>query len=484
MSQSASATLQPAAPEQDDVTRFMSDPASFFEHSITRMHSIPRHRMDELQATALSRRFAEQAERIPMVGKLAANQGIKRIDDVEAVVPLLFEHTMYKSYPVSFLGKRRFDQLTIWLNKITAADLSKIDATGCDSIDGWLDFLAEETGLDAVTTSGSTGTMSFIPRLKSDMELCFRAQRVSEVQKFGAPLSATALSGLYHVIWPTFSDGHLMSFRSGQYLKKILGGGREDHFHPLYPERGSADLMWLGAQLRAAAAKGDASRVDVPPSLLARRGELERQQAGMAASQVSFITELSETLRGSRVCCMYPSYPLHQVAARGLERGLRCEFAPESTIGSAGGAKGMPLPADWVEQVQEFFGIERLDRYYGMSELTGLFKMCRSGRYHAQPWIIPFLLDPDTSRLLPRNGVQKGRAAFFDIGITGHWGGIITGDELEIDFTSPCSCGQTTVHMADHVVRYSEKRGGDDKITCAATPQAHADALDYLTSFS
>jgi hypothetical protein len=35
-------------------------------------------------------------------------------------------------------------------------------------------------------------------------------------------------------------------------------------------------------------------------------------------------------------------------------------------------------------------------------------------------------------------------------------------------------------YMEDNVVRYSEKRGGDDKITCAATADAHNDALDFL----
>ena len=34
--------------------------------------------------------------------------------------------------------------------------------------------------------------------------------------------------------------------------------------------------------------------------------------------------------------------------------------------------------------------------------------------------------------------------------------------------------------FGSHVARLSDKRGGDDKITCAATPQAHAEAMEFL----
>jgi hypothetical protein len=163
---------------------------------------------------------------------------------------------------------------------------------------------------------------------------------------------------------------------------------------------------------------------------------------------------------------------------------LTCRFHPDSSISTAGGAKGNPLPPDWIDQVCRFFGIERLERYYGMSELSGLCKMCPAGRYHFQPWLLPFILDPDTSKLQPRRGVQRGRAAFFDVLITGHWGGIITGDEIEVDFSSLCACGQTTVHMGAEVERLGAKRGGDDKITCAGAPQAHSEALEFLTTFN
>jgi hypothetical protein len=39
------------------------------------------------------------------------------------------------------------------------------------------------------------------------------------------------------------------------------------------------------------------------------------------------------------------------------------------------------------------------------------------------------------------------------------------------------------VHLADDVGRFSDRRGGDDKITCAATAEAHDEAVKFLTEF-
>ena len=107
--------------------------------------------------------------------------------------------------------------------------------------------------------------------------------------------------------------------------------------------------------------------------------------------------------------------------------------------------------------------------------------LCDQGRYHVQPWVIPFVLDPDTKAPLPRKGVQIGRAGFYDLALKSHWGGVITGDEIELDWDTPCACGRTSVHIADNIQRYSEKRGGDDKITCAATAEVHDDALSFMS---
>ncbi len=77
------------------------------------------------------------------------------------------------------------------------------------------------------------------------------------------------------------------------------------------------------------------------------------------------------------------------------------------------------------------------------------------------PWVIPFVLDPDTSEPLPRTGRQTGRAAVYDILLRAHWGGVISGDEVTIDWDLQCPCGRSSVAFEKDIIRYSEKQGSE-----------------------
>ena len=140
-------------------------------------------------------RFEQQRDRIPTLSKLADRQGITSISEIDDVLPLLFEHTIYKSYPTYLLEKGQFDKLTTWLNRLTPYDLSGVDASGCDSIHSWLDLLCAETELDPITSSGTTGTMSFTPRDKSDWRtFILGGFRIQLLQKFGEPPTESDLN--------------------------------------------------------------------------------------------------------------------------------------------------------------------------------------------------------------------------------------------------------------------------------------------------
>ena len=61
------------------------------------------------------------------------------------------------------------------------------------------------------------------------------------------------------------------------------------------------------------------------------------------------------------------------------------------------------------------------------------------------------------------------------------FGGVITGDEVTIDWDLECPCGRTTVALEHEIMRYSEKRdGAEDKISCAATHEVQNEAIDFL----
>ena len=60
----------------------------------------------------------------------------------------------------------------------------------------------------------------------------------------------------------------------------------------------------------------------------------------------------------------------------------------------------------------------------------------------------------------------------------------ITGDEVTIDWDTPCPCGRTSLALEHSIMRFSEKKDGEeDKISCAATHEVHNQAIDFLREF-
>jgi len=459
------------------------DPAAFFGHDYTAMMSIEREPLEALQLEGIRHRLATLRGKVAMLGKLADNQGIDDIGDLNAVVPLLFEHTMYKSYPPSLLENGRFRDINLFLSKLTSIDLTGIDVSQCRSIDDWMETMDRESPLMIMHSSGTSGTMSFLPVSKREWDKFGRALRVTFLQNFGDDPAEVENGGEFHAIYPYFRHGGAGHVRMCEiYVNHICGS--EERLHTAYPGRMSSDLLYMGAKIRAAQAKGQLDRLKISPALLARKAELEEIQAAMPEHLMAFFTELAETLKGKRIFFWGAQNLLYNVTKIGHEKGLKHVFSSASVIGTGGDVKdGMVMPDDWKEQVCDFVGVDRIKMCYGMSEVLGLHNKCANGHYHFVPWVVPFVLDPDTSEVLPREGVTTGRAAFFDLGAETRWGGFITGDEYTIHWDEPCGCGAKTVWAEDGIQRLSVKRGGDDKISCAATEGAHKDAMSFLNSF-
>lgn len=477
-----------AAPPRDatlerEAERWMNDPYEHFGYHNTKIHSLPREEVEAVQLAAMNLRLAERREQVQMLKKLADGQGIDAIGSLEDMAPLLMPHDIYKSYPVSLLAKQQYGKLNQWLTKLTRYDPDQIDVSDCDSIDSWLTKLRENTPLDVGASSGSSGTCSFYPKSKRDYFLSMMGMRVQLAQKFGEDPKPGDLDDKIHAIIPLYRDGHASMGAFGKYSCEVFAKGDPDYWHYCFDFKLSSDLMWLAARLRAAQAQGDVSKVDVPASLLARREEWERQQKDMPAQQLAFVQRMVKELAGERVFVMSTSNLLYSVAKRGLEEGISGVFAPDSVFMGGGGAKGVPLPDDLEEVICKFFNTDRMISSYGMTEMNSFSVLCDHDRYHILPWVTPYLLDLDSGQPLPRVGKQTGRASFFDMTADSCWGGLVTGDVVTIDWDRPCECGRTSYAMEKQINRVSEIQGGDDKISCAATPQAQADAMDFLTGF-
>lgn len=462
---------------------WMNDPYEHFGHHNTKIHTLDRAHVEAVQLAAMNLRLEERRNQVQVLQKLADGQGITAITSLDGLAPLLMPHDIYKSYPVSLLAKQRFGQLNTWLSRLTRYDLSAVDVSQCDSIDSWLTKIRDETALDVGASSGSSGTCSFYPKSKRDYRLSMMGLRVQLAQKFGQDPRPGDIADKIHAIIPLYKDGHASMGAFGKYSCEVFGKGDPDFWHYCFDFKLSSDLMWLAARLRAAQASGDASKVDVPASLLARRAEWEQSQKDMPNQQLAFVNKMIHELRGQRVFVMSTSNLLYSAAKRGLEEGLSGVFAPDSVFMGGGGAKGVPLPDDLEEVICKFFNTERMISAYGMTEMNSFSVQCEHDHYHVLPWVTVFLLDLDTGHPLPRKGRQTGRAAFFDMTADSCWGGLITGDLVTIDWDKQCECGRTSVGIEKKINRVSELQGGDDKISCAATPQAQADAMDFLTGF-
>ena len=165
---------------------------------------------------------------------------------------------------------------------------------------------------------------------------------------------------------------------------------------------------------------------------------------------------------------------------KGRESGLVCDFARGSFMMIGGGMKTFKdAPADWERLLKDFFGIDRIGTWYGMSEIMGQAPRCGAGYYHFLPYTIPFVLDEDAVPL-PREGVQTGRMALFDLIAETYWGGFISGDRVTMYWDNACTCGWNGPRVEDSITRFSELEGGDDKITCAGTAKAYNDFMDYV----
>jgi hypothetical protein len=462
------------------VETFMNTPMTYFENSITQMHSVPRAELVELQRQAMQIRFGEHYDGIEMLRKLADKLEISEVKEFEDVVPLFLAHTAYKSYPSSLLDNKRYDLLTKWLDKLTTIDLSEADVSACTSIDEWLEALEAQTDVQIITSSGTTGTISLIPKdTHTTVEGMFIWKQML-FQKFGTEPTDNELNAVVDVIWPNFSGGRFGNMRIVPWLKREFTGGDESKFHALYSGTIDSDLMLLGSKMKAAAAKGELDKLEVDPALLARKDELIEMQTRQMQEVPEFLERMTKELSGKRVFMMSMYQLMYMLATAGLEQGISQTFTPDSAILTGGGGKGVVLPEGYMDVIRSFYGND-VQEAYSFSEHNGVHWLCSENKYHLQPWVIPFVLDPDTNELLPREGDQTGRFAVYDVYNQSHWGGVMTGDEVTVHYDEPCPCGRTTQYIDHDIVRFSEKNGGEeDKISCAATYAVHDEAIDFL----
>lgn len=422
----------------------------------------------ETQVEALDERFQERRDRIRLLAHRAREAGTTEIRGRDDMVPLLFPHSVYKSYPESFLIEEQWDRLGKWLGTVSPYPISPIEASDITDIDDWIERL-QANGHYVSCSSGTTGKSAML--LASDKDMAWSRTDTVNVFSWGSGVKPTRDRRMIGV-GPVATVPKNMVIAGAQ--QAAFGDPAKERFRlPIPPITvGSLTKMVV---LRRKIADGTA-----PPEELAEfeRTSLQRQETldkAMIAGADALIEYRDEKLY---IAGLWNA--LYQVAKIVRDRGYSAkDFHPDNCIYVGGGLKRAQLPPDYREFVHQTFNIpaDREFQNYSMQELNSGMPKCRNGnRYHVPPWIVPFVLDDEGNTLLPHEtGEIEGRAAFFDLSLDGRWGGIITGDKISLDF-SPCACGHKGPSVRDNIVRYADIKG-DDKIGCAGTVDAYVRGL-------
>lgn len=416
----------------------------------------PAHDLRPLQLDAAREAFAEHRERVPLLRTRARESGVDAIAGVEDIVPLLFSHTSYKSYPTALISAGRWDRLLRWYSTVSALEPADVDIEGVKDIDEWTDRITA-AGHRPYITSGTSGKVSFLNCDAAD--LAFLRTVVEHLTCWPDPLPPA----------PT-RRGYLLAPASGP-MRSIDGFRthadvfvRPGELMILAEEPLRVSELMSSALVRRRIAESTAT----PQEIRAYEDEsaARHKQLGAAMDRIvdDILAHRDEPLLIAGMNSQ--QYALAQAArARGVPDG---DFHPDTLVLAGGGNKGLALPADYQQQLGAFFGGVRRVRSYGMTELQGSCLACEKGNYHVPPWVVPLVLDEAGEELLNTDeGVVEGRFAFLDVSLTGRWGGLITGDRVQADF-SPCACGRPGPAVLPDIRRYGDL-GGDDKITCAAT---------------
>lgn len=462
------------APERDDLSKMVELPWDD-------IFAMDKDELEAFQLKAVRRRFEELFPQLKSVRAQAQVASITKINAIEDVVPLLFSDSVYKAYPVSLVEKAQFSRLTQWLSGYTTIDLSAADVSGCEGVDSWIDTLDAQTPLRVVHTSGTSGKLSFFPRSTIEIYSYFLSY-VKGHEGFREPGVHLGQPGDVRLPWvaPVPRRGRQMRNRCFPLVEKYVVPS-PDQLYTLDYEV-SADLVSLSGRIRIAQAKGEVSKIVLSDAqrsaMLTYMADLDKRPA----DATTFYEEVVEKLAGQRIVAGGYANLLQDVALAGLSRGLRNIFGEGSLGQTGGGNKEGALRPDWMDLVKEFTGIQSWARNYGMSEMVSIMPMGDPGWYHIPPYLIPFLLDPATGALLPRQGVVTGRLAFFDLLAQTNWGGVVSGDKVTIDWDTPSPSGRKGPRVRADITRYGAEVTGEDKITCAATIDQTDEALKALLS--
>ena len=420
--------------------------------------------LQDRQLAALDAAFQERKDRIKLLAHRAEEAGIERIESLANMVPLLFPHTAYKSYPESFLSEQRWDRLSKWLGTISPHPVAALDMAAIDDIDDWIDQL-QAHGNYISCSSGTTGKSAMLIASEQDMD--WTRHEIVDVFAWGSgvePRQDRMMVGCAPVA--TVPKNVI----SGEALNAAFS-------HPDWPRWNyPVPPITVGALTSMVVMRKKIADGTAMPDEIAAMNQTSGERQRVLDDAITLTANAIIANRDKKLMVSGLWAGLYAVAKAVRDKGYAAtDFDPDNIIYVGGGLKRAQLPEDYQDFVHQTFNIPQGRQFqnYSMQELNSGMPKCRTGgRYHLPPWIVPFILNEAGDALLPMGGDEiEGRAAFFDLSLDGRWGGVISGDKISLQF-SPCACGNKGPSIRDNIVRYADLKG-DDKIGCAGTVDAY-----------
>lgn len=407
----------------------------------------------ELRRKAIILNHAYYLENIPIYQKLANEEGISEIPDLEIIKgKLLLSDEVFKSYSQEWLDSCDYRKMNQWLSGIYHKRI-ETNIQRVKSIDDWLEHL-ETNGINVTYSSGTSGTFSFVPRSREDWVLmrtantCYLAPLLLNLNigtpRGGFPLKQTIMSLPPEAFMKVISktglrdfDAFFLGFRQGRMGNQMLMQELAPVFRKHY--------LLYDTDLTASALRyfRRGTRTEEEGKLV------ERFQKKVIGQRNQDYLRLIDNIRasiseGQKVFIFGAPYQFKELYEFIFNYNQKLALNDGSLILLGGGWKsftGEPVKReDLVNNLTDSFNLapERILEGYSMTEISILTVRCDHGRFHIPPLIEPVILDDE---LNPIDGKDiSGTFGFLDPLAMSYPGFIITGDRVHL-VGGECQCG-------------------------------------------
>ena len=263
----------------------------------------------EHQLSAVNEQFHDRLGKIKLLANRAEEGGVSEVRSLHDLVPLLFAHTAYKSYPESWLMDGKWDRMGKWLETVSVERVPRLDTSGVTGLDDWLAML-EGHGHFVSCSSGTTGKCAMMNAVQADLDFCGKGL-LRMIEWFGlAPNNDRRMIGLGQVA---------ASPRNRATGMPMAMAFSPPDFPPFAPD---VPPMTIGSIVDMVVLRKRIAEGTTQPSDIARYvAEADSREASLG-SAVEQAVEALIANRGHKLHIMGMLGPLYQVAATVRESRL------------------------------------------------------------------------------------------------------------------------------------------------------------------